>query len=180
MRDGEAFVAATNTPPAGRPASADDTVVWLGADKDPFRLGETLLPDVDDGTVVLAGLEPRDKVLEPSEPSRSICRIPDGRLCLVETRPKKQGGPAGNSWEQVRIGLPVSFDQASELALMILTGNTMARCLPHALNALALAYLGARIAAERRKALSSAAADTPAARRPAAAETAAATKEAAE
>lgn len=145
-----------------------DVVVQLGADKDPFRLGETLLPNVDDGTVVIAGLEPRDKPLAPSDPSRSICRLKDGRLCLIETRPKKQGGPAGDSWEQVRVGIPVSFEQAGELALMILTGNDMARCMPHALNALALAYLGARVAAERRKA-SMAAADAPAARQPAAA-----------
>lgn len=128
------------------PQTGGGAVLQFPGTADPFGLAETLLTEADQRAVELARLEPSDGSGNASDPVRSLCRQPDGRLFLMETRPSQ----SGSGWEQVRIGVPISFDEASQMAVMVLSGADFTRCLPHALNALAIAFMGARCSAARR------------------------------
>lgn len=123
----------------------------LSLKEDPFGLGRFPVPDheAEDGEAFrhLADLEaPGEKQADtppdPSVPTRHIYQDKDGRLALVEVNP----------FEVVHLGVRVKFSEAEGLATAVLSGDSTAISAPLVAHTLALAYMGALIAAERRRA----------------------------
>lgn len=114
--------------------------------RDPFGLGRFPIPaDLQEGTQALRHIadivagDPTD----PNAPSstRAIYQDKDGRLMLAEI----------SAFEQVTIGVPISFADAGELATAVLAGDSTAITAPLVAHTLALAYIGALVAAERQR-----------------------------
>lgn len=120
-----------------------DRVAFTPAtDIDPFTMPREIL-DPTEALMPLCSLEPADGVLPAWAPSRTIFRrAADGKLIFVEVDGDKA----------VQVGAAVTYAEAGELALAVLSDDDVARSLTvtPALQMLAVAYLAARAAAERR------------------------------
>lgn len=100
-------------------------------DHDPFNLARHVISPK--GASLICALEPNDAVLPPDAPSRTICRLEDGRIILAEVR----------NCTAFQIGQPVDMGEAGQIALSILIGSQRALTAPGNMQALALAYLAA-------------------------------------
>jgi hypothetical protein len=111
-------------------------------DDDPFAHDRAPVdPHLQQLARVICSFEPQDKVLGPFDPSRCICRLPDGKMILsdVTARSVSQIGPS------------ITYAEAGELATQVVMGSSPASTFPHVVHMLAIAYLAALAEAEQRR-----------------------------
>ncbi len=113
----------------------------LPARADPFDLVELDLA-VADKLSCIAEIAPADDVpIDALAPRRCVAKMPDGKLALIDVAARSA----------TMIGPDVDFGTAGEIATRVLAGDQRAVTNPLTVHTLALAYIGALVAAERRR-----------------------------